>query len=176
MNGLRLLLVAVAMGLTSVAAAQGWTPQRHVELIAPNAPGGAMDSTARIVQRLWQEKKLLPVSSAVANRSGGEHALAYTYLSQRTGDAHFLSLASPVLLANHLAGRLSVTYTDVTPIATIMTEAYVFVVRADSPFRSGRDFVDALKARNVFRARPYSRMPPTHASTWRRNMRKRKTS
>jgi putative tricarboxylic transport membrane protein len=147
MNRLRLLALAMTMGLTPVAAAQGWTPQRHVELIAPNAPGGAMDSTARIVQRLWQEKKLLPVSSAVVNRSGGEHALAYTYLSQRTGDAHFLSLASPVLLANHLAGRLSVTYTDVTPIATIMTEAYVFVVRADSPFKSGRDFVDALKAR-----------------------------
>ena len=139
--------VAAAIGLTSVAAAQPWTPQRHVELIAPNAPGGAMDSTARIVQRLWQEMKLLPVSSAVVNRSGGEHALAYTYLSQRTGDPHFLSLASPVLLGNHLAGRLSVTYTDVTPIATIMTEAYVFVVRTDSPFKSGKDMVEALKAR-----------------------------
>lgn len=147
MNGLRLLALTMAMGLTPVAAAQGWTPQRHVELIAPNAPGGAMDSTARIVQRLWQELKLLPVSSSVVNRSGGEHALAYTYLSQRTGDPHFLSLASPVLLGNHLAGRLSVTYTDVTPIATIMTEAYVFAVRADSPFKSGRELVEALKAR-----------------------------
>ena len=143
---LRLLTTVVSIGFASVVTAQPWAPQRHVELIAPNAPGGAMDSTARIVQRLWQEMKLLPVSSSVANRSGGEHALAYTYLSQRTGDAHFLSLASPVLLANHLAGRLSVTYTDVTPIATIMTEAYVFAVRADSPFRSGRDFVEALKA------------------------------
>ena len=147
--GLRLLApaLATALALTSSAAAQGWVPQRHVELIAPNAPGGAMDSTARIVQRLWQEMKLLPVSSAVVNRSGGEHALAYTYLSQRTGDPHFLSLASPVLLGNHLAGRLSVTYTDVTPIATIMTEAYVFVVRTDSPFKSGKDMVEALKAR-----------------------------
>lgn len=139
--------IVAATGLTSVAVAQPWTPQRHVELIAPNAPGGAMDSTARIVQRLWQEMKLLPVSSAVVNRAGGEHALAYTYLSQRTGDPHFLSLASPVLLNNHLAGRLPVTYTDVTPIATIMTEAYLFVVRADSPFKSGKDMVDAVKAR-----------------------------
>jgi putative tricarboxylic transport membrane protein len=139
--------VVAAIGLTPVAAAQAWTPQRHVELIAPNAPGGAMDSTARIVQRLWQEMKLLPVSSAVVNRAGGEHALAYTYLSQRTGDPHFLSLASPVLLNNHLAGRLPLTYTDVTPVATVMTEGYIFVVRADSPFKTGKDFVDAVKAR-----------------------------
>jgi putative tricarboxylic transport membrane protein len=142
-----IVVVGAALGLTPVAMAQAWTPQRHVELIAPNAPGGAMDSTARIVQRLWQEMKLLPVSSAVVNRSGGEHALAYTYLSQRTGDPHFLSLASPVLLNNHLAGRLPLTYTDVTPIATVMTEGYIFVVRADSPFKNGKEFVDAVKAR-----------------------------
>ena len=139
--------LVAALAIPFAAAAQGWTPQRHVELIAPNAPGGAMDSTARVVQRLWQEMKLLPVSSAVANRSGGEHALAYTYLSQRSGDPHYLSLASPVLLGNHLAGRLAVTYTDLTPIATVMTEAYVVVVRADSPLKSGRDLVEALKAR-----------------------------
>lgn len=140
-------LAACAIAMAAAASAQEWAPQRHVELIAPNAPGGAMDSTARIVQRQWQDRKLLPVPSAVVNRSGGEHALAYTYLSQRTGDPHFLSLASPVLLANHLAGRLPVTYTDLTPIATIMTEAYIVVVRADSPLKSGRDFVNALKAR-----------------------------
>lgn len=142
------MLVAVAVaGSLPGAAAQGWTPQRNVELVAPNAPGGAMDSTARIVQRAWQDLKLLPVASAVVNRSGGEHALAYTHLSQRTGDPHVLSLASPVLLGNHLAGRLTVTYTDLTPIATIMTEPYIFVVRADSPIKTGKDMVDAMKAR-----------------------------
>ena len=63
MSGLRLpaivVTLAVALGLTPVAAAQAWVPQRHVELIAPNAPGGAMDSTARIVQRLWQAKNVM---------------------------------------------------------------------------------------------------------------------
>ena len=58
MTGLRLLAATAAMAFAFVASAQSWTPQRHVELIAPNAPGGAMDSTARIVQRLWQELKL----------------------------------------------------------------------------------------------------------------------
>ena len=142
------LFAAFALFVAAVGAhAQGWTPTRHVELIAPNAPGGAMDSTARIVQRRWQEMRILPVTSAVVNRSGSEHALAYTHLAQRKGDPHVLSLASPVLLSNHLAGRLPVTYTDLTPIATIMTEAYVVVVRADSPLKSGKDLADALKTK-----------------------------
>ena len=151
----RLLVVLSAIGYISTVAAQpastgsgqAWIPQRHVELIAPNAPSGAMDVTARLVQRLWQEMKLVPVSSGVVNRSGGEHALAYTYLSQRTGDPHFLSLASPVLLSNHIAGRLALTYTDVTPIATVMTEGYLFLVRADSPLKTGKNLIEALKAK-----------------------------
>ncbi len=147
MAGWRLLAAVVTMGFAYVAGAQGWVPQRHVELIAPNAPSGAMDVTARLVHRLWQDMKLLPVSSGVVNRSGGEHALAYTYLSQRSGDPHVLSLASPVLLSNHIAGRLTVTYSDLTPIATVMTEGYAFLVRADSPLKNGKDLIDALKAK-----------------------------
>lgn len=137
---LMLWLVAASGGYLP-AAAQNWTPQRNVELIVPNAPGGSLDASARLIQQLWQ----LPVSSSVVNRAGGEHAIAYTYLSQRGGDPHLLSLASPVLLSNHLTGRAQVTYTDVTPIATLITEYYLFVVRADSPLKNGRDMIEALK-------------------------------
>lgn len=143
-NALRVFGVfclAAGFALPQPASAQAWAPQRNVELIAPNAPGGSLDANARLIQQLWQ----IPVSSTVVNRVGGEHAVAYGFLSQRTGDAHFLSLASPVLLSNHISGRMQVTYTDLTPVATLITEYYLFVVRADSPLKSGRDMVDALK-------------------------------
>lgn len=135
------LWLAAAIGLCAPAAAQSWTPQRNVELIVPNAAGGSLDASARLIQHLWQ----LPVSSTVVNRAGGEHAIAYTFLSQRSGDAHFLSVASPVLLSNHISGRMQVTYTDLTPIATLITEYYLFVVRADSPLKTGKDMIDALR-------------------------------
>ena len=147
MNCLLRLLGAAVMMAAGCAAAQGWVPQRHVELIVPNAPGGALDITGRAIHRVWQEMKLLPVTSTVVNRAGGEHAVAYTFLSQKPGDPHFVSLASPVLLANHIAGRLTVTHSDFTPLATVMTEAYLFFVRAESPLKSGRDFVEAMKAK-----------------------------
>ena len=136
-----LLALAGAIGPCAPAAAQASSPQRNVELIVPNAPGGSLDASARLIQQLWQ----IQVSSTVVNRAGGEHAIAYTYLSQRAGDPHFLSMASPVLLSNHLSGRAQVTYTDVTPVATLITEYYLFVVRADSPLKSGCDMIKALK-------------------------------
>ena len=129
------------------AAAQAWVPQRHVEVTIPNAQGSSMDIAARTVHRLWQELKLVPVSSALVNRQGGEQAVAYAYLMTRAGDAHFLSFANPSLLSNHIAGRSTFTYTDFTPIAFLMTDDYIFAVRADHPLKNGREMVEAIRKR-----------------------------
>lgn len=145
----RLPLLWLAAGLVPphTAAAQGWVPQRHVELTVPNAQGSSLDITARTVHRLWHELKLVPVNSTIVNRQGGEQAVAYAYLSQRTGDPHFLSFANPSLLSNHIAGRSTITYTDFTPIAFLMTDDYIFAVRADHPLQTGKDMVEAVKKR-----------------------------
>lgn len=133
--------------LPSAAAGQGWVPQRHVEVTIPNAQGSSMDIAARTVHRLWQELKLVPVSSALVNRQGGEQAVAYAYLLTRAGDAHYLAFANPSLLNNHIAGRSTFTYTDFTPIAFLMTDDYIFAVRADHPLKTGRDMVEAVRQR-----------------------------
>ncbi|MGZ8156573.1 MAG: tripartite tricarboxylate transporter substrate binding protein, partial [Burkholderiales bacterium] len=126
-------------------AAQGWAPDRHVELTVPGGAGGSLDNTARTVQRLWQELKLVPVSSAVMNRAGGGHAIGYQYVRQRTGDPHHLGLSTSMLLSAHIAGYLPLTYTDVTPIGFLVTEYVAFAVHPDSPIKTGRDLVEALK-------------------------------
>jgi putative tricarboxylic transport membrane protein len=127
------------------ALAQAWSPQRNVELIVPAAAGGSLDITGRTVQRIWEELKLLPTSSTVTNRSGGGHAVAYNFLGQRSGDPHVLSITSSTLLTNHINGHLPVTYTDFTPLAILLTEHIAFAVRADSPIKTGKDLIEALK-------------------------------
>ena len=129
----------------SPAQAQGWKPERNVELIVPAGAGGSLDLTGRTVQRIWDDLKLLPVSSIIANRSGGAHAVAYNFLNQRAGDPHFLSITSSTILTNHINGRLQLTYTDFTPLAVLLTEHIAFVVRADSPLKTGKDMIEALR-------------------------------
>jgi len=146
-NGLSALLTltAAAVLLAPQAQAQGWKPERNVELIVPAAAAGSLDLTGRTVHKIWDELKLLPVSSTVSNRSGGGHAVAYNYLSQRAGDPHYLSITSSTILTNHINGNLKLTYTDFTPLAVLLTEHIAFVVRADSPLKSGKDLVEALR-------------------------------
>jgi putative tricarboxylic transport membrane protein len=127
------------------AAAQGWKPERNVELIVPASAGGSLDTTGRTVQRLWEELKLLPVSSTVANRSGGGHAVAYNFLNQRAGDPHYMSITSSTLHTSNINGRTPLSYRDFTPLTVLLTEYIAFAVRADSPIKSGKDLIEALR-------------------------------
>lgn len=140
-------LAGAAFGvlLPDDAGAQGWSPQRNVELIVPASAGGSLDATGRTVHRIWEDSKLLPVSSTVSNRAGGGHAVAYTFLNQRSGDPHFLSITSSTLLTSHINGRIQLTYSDFTPLAVLLTEYIAFAVRADSPIKSGKDLIETLR-------------------------------
>ena len=138
-------LIATILLAAANTWAQGWKPERNVELVIPTSPGGSNDIAGRTIHKLWSELKLLPVPSSVVNRSGGEHIVAYTYIQQRTGDAHHIGLMSTPMLVNPIEGRTQLTHEDVTPIAYLITEPMVAVVRADSPIRTGRDLVEALK-------------------------------
>jgi len=138
-------LSVMLMGLLAgTAPAQGWKPERNVELTIPTSPGGSNDIAGRLVHKLWTELKLLPVQSTVVNRSGGEHIVAYTYISQRTGDPYSIGLMSTPMLVNPIQGRTQLTHNDVQPIAYLITEPMVAVVRADSPLKTGKDLVEAL--------------------------------
>jgi putative tricarboxylic transport membrane protein len=139
------LVAATALVLPHPAWGQDWVPQRHVELIVPAPAGGSLDATGRMVHRIWQELKLVPSTSAIVNRGGGGHAVAYTFLNQQAGDPHYLSITSPTLLTSHINGRIPLTYTDFTPLATLVTEYIGFAVRSESPLQTGKDLVEALR-------------------------------
>jgi putative tricarboxylic transport membrane protein len=142
-------IVVLAIGTVVLAVdeprAQTWKPERNVELTIPTTPGGSNDIAGRLVHKLWTELKLLPVSSSVANRSGGEHIVAYSYIAQRTGDPYAIGIMSTPMLVNPIEGRTQLTHNDLTPIAYVITEPMIALVRADSPIKTGKDLLDMLK-------------------------------
>jgi putative tricarboxylic transport membrane protein len=123
----------------------GWSPQRNVEIVVGSAPGGSNDRTARQVERILTEHKLVNVALTVVNRSGGGGNLAYTYVNQRAGDAHYLLVGTPALLTNHITGMGSLYYGDFTPIASLFNDYTVFALNAGSPMTAGKDLIARLK-------------------------------
>jgi len=131
--------------LAAPAQAQSWQPEKPVEIVVPTTPGGGMDRTARLLQKVIQEEKLAPVPVTVVNKPGGGGALSLAYLNQHAGDGHFIAINSPNIIANDLNGRGTVKYRDVTPVANLFSEYTVVAVRADSPLKRGQDFIDRLR-------------------------------
>ena len=144
MKHLNLLFTAVLLA-AGTAAAQGWTPQRNVEIVVGSAPGGSNDKTARAVERALTGQKLVPTSITVVNRPGGGSSIAFTYVSQRAGDPHTLLVGTTALLTNHITGRSKIHHSDFTPIASLFNDYVVFAVNADSSIKDGKDLIARLK-------------------------------
>jgi putative tricarboxylic transport membrane protein len=138
-------MIVSALFCAGAAHAQGWSPQRNVEMLVGFVPGGGVDRTARTVERTLLANKLVNSGISVINKPGGGTSIAYNYLSQRPGDGHSLMFFGQGLLTNHLMGSSPLTYTDFTLIAALFNEFTVFAVNAASPIRTGKDLVDRLK-------------------------------
>jgi putative tricarboxylic transport membrane protein len=140
-------LIGLALaGASAVCAAQGaWSPQKNVEIVVGSAPGGSNDKTGRQVERILNEKKLVSVPMSVVNKPGGGSNLAFNYVNQHPGDAHFLLVGTTALLSNHIVGLSKISYQDFTPIASLFNDYVVFAVNADSPIKTGKDLAARLK-------------------------------
>lgn len=138
-------LAFALLSLASTVHAASWQPERNVELIVGTAPGGGSDSTARLIQRLFQDKKLIERPAVVSNKPGGGGAMAAAFMTQNAGSAHHLLVVSPTLLTNFILGKTAVNHTHLTPLAQIGTEYVTFAVPAGSPLKTGKDLAARLQ-------------------------------
>jgi len=145
---LRLVALIVFAGLctTSLSFAQGYKPTRPVEAIVHTGPGGGSDVLARAVAVMIEKENLLPVRLQVVNKPGGNGAVAAAYLAEKKGDQNTIGFFTGVWLTNPLMSvEAKVSLRDLTPIARLLLEPAVIAVKADAPYKTLADFIDAAK-------------------------------
>jgi putative tricarboxylic transport membrane protein len=142
------VLGGAALALTTAIGcyAQGWRPERTVEIVLPSAAGSSLDGTARMLGRIMVENKIVDVPVVVMNKPGGGGSISTTYLDQRAGDPHYIYLSAMSLLNNHILGRSKTNWDSYTPLAMIFSENMTMVVQPESPLKSGQDVMKKLKA------------------------------
>jgi putative tricarboxylic transport membrane protein len=91
------LFGATLLGLATAAQPQAWSPQKSVEIVVANSPGGSNDRTARQVESFLTKLRLVTVPLTVVNKPGGGGAIAYEYVNQHAGDPHYLLIGTPAL-------------------------------------------------------------------------------
>jgi putative tricarboxylic transport membrane protein len=140
-----LIALAAALAAGGAQAQSEWKPDRPVELIATNAPGGGSDRILRIMIKVLQERRYVPTPVAVVNKPGGGGSVAYNYLNQHAGNGHYLVMGSRSLLTNHIAGH-GPSYTEMTPVVRLFDEYIAVTVKPVSPIKSGNDLIRFMRS------------------------------
>lgn len=143
------LSIAAALAMVLGAAfawGQEFKPSRQIEAVVHTGPGGGSDIFARAIAEMLQKEKLINQRMQVVNKSGGGSAVAMSYLAEKKGETHSIGFFTGVWITNPLTtAEATVTVKDLTPIARLVLEPAVVAVKADSPYKDMKDFIEAAK-------------------------------
>jgi putative tricarboxylic transport membrane protein len=123
-------------------AAHGAEP----ECLVPSKPGGAMDLTCKLAQKALRDKPGAP-KLRLSYLPGGIGAVAWhTLVSQRRSEPDTLVAFSGGSLLNLAQGKFGkASADDVRWVAALGADYGMIAVRADSPYRTLGDLVEALR-------------------------------
>src|SRR5436309_7335250 len=143
-------ILGLAVVLLTAAASQAWAqdyPSKPVHVIISFTPGSSTDIVGRIVMQrvseIWGQPAVLE------NRSGAGGSIGSNVVAKAAPDGYTLLINSnahsvnPAIYAK-LPYETTKDFVDVAPLAI---QPNVFVVTAESPYKSLADFINAAKAK-----------------------------
>lgn len=127
-----------AFPLSALAAA-------NIKMMIPANPGGGWDTTGRALG-----KALVDAGAAATvifdNKGGAAGALGLAqFVNSSKGDANALMVMGAVMLGGQITSKPAVNLSQATPIARLTSEYNVFVLPANSPFKTMADVIAQLK-------------------------------
>jgi tripartite-type tricarboxylate transporter receptor subunit TctC len=144
------ILLVLLLSIITGAFAQEKYPDRPITIVAPFPPGGVADLTARPVAAAMEKVLKNPV--VVVNKTGAAGAVGMSFVANSKPDGYNLLMAlssiSIIPEADKLFDRQpAYTMDQLIPIALISADPTVFVVNAERPWKSVKEFVDDAKKR-----------------------------
>ncbi len=137
--------LGAAAALATPALAQGSRfPERPVELVVGFAAGGGTDLTIRTFARFLEPRLGGPV--VVINRLGAGGEVMMASIARARPDGHTLgAVTMPGLLTIPIERAAQFKLEDFAGLGLVATDPSAMTVRADSPWRTVGDLVEAAK-------------------------------
>ena len=125
-------------------SASGFPDTGRLQIIAPAAPGGGWDRTARSLQKAIEDSDLVKNTQVInIEGAGGTIGLARFVADD---DPKQLLVMGAVMVGAIAVNQSQITLEDAVPVARITGEYHVLVVPKDSEFKTLADFTEAFRA------------------------------
>jgi tripartite-type tricarboxylate transporter receptor subunit TctC len=135
----------VLAGLCCAALAHAWEPTKPVELVVPFSAGGASDQMARSIQGIITKYKLMKQPLIVTNKAGASGAEGLLDMQASEGDPNKIIVASSSIYTTPLATGLPFSWHDLTPVAMVAQDAFVFWTNAEAGYKTPAEYLAAVK-------------------------------
>ena len=130
----------------SVSSASAWEPTHPIEIIVPAGTGGGADQMARTMQGIITKHSLSKQPVVVVNKAGGAGGEGFLDVKNAKGNDHKLIITLSNLFTTPLATGIPFNWKDMTPVAMMALDEFVLWVNAEKPYKTVKDYVDAIKA------------------------------
>jgi putative tricarboxylic transport membrane protein len=154
-----ILVAALAAWASSVAPTFAQTPASpagrsrpapafdQLRIIAPAAPGGGWDQTARVMQIALQQAGIVR-TAPVENIPGAAGTIGLArFIGAERGNGDAVLVSGLIMLGGIVTNQSPVSLADATPLARLTGEYEAIVVPAASPYRSLQELLTAFKER-----------------------------
>jgi putative tricarboxylic transport membrane protein len=138
---LKSLTALAATGALPLAAHAG----ANLKMMIPANPGGGWDTTGRALGKAMVDAKMADTVQ-YENKGGAAGVIGMAqFFNSSKGDANAMMVMGAVMLGGIITGKPAIGLDKITPIARLTIEYNVFVVPADSPFKTMKDVVTQMQ-------------------------------
>jgi len=117
----------------------------NLKMMIPANPGGGWDTTGRALGKALLDGKLADTVT-FENKGGAAGALGLAqFVAGSKGDGNAIMVMGAVMLGGLITGKPPVNLSTATPLARLTSEYNVFVLPANSPFKTMKDVIEQFK-------------------------------
>lgn len=141
-------IIALVLGILSpfiitFQAFSGPYPEKPIEFVVHQAPGGGSDIYTRAIVDMLGREKIVTVPMPILNKGGGSGAVAVEYVAQRKGDPYSIFATTTTVYAAMI--RRNVSLDEFTPLCRLIIDPNIFIVKGDSHYKDVREVITAAK-------------------------------
>jgi tripartite-type tricarboxylate transporter receptor subunit TctC len=134
--------VAIAAAL-GCGDAGGPYPSREIKLVVQASPGGTSDTVSRVMASLAEGELGVPI--VCENKPGASGALAFSYVVRQPPNGYTIGHAPVEIAMVRTLGYADVGPQQTSLICMVSKTPPALVVRADAPWKTLADYVEAAK-------------------------------
>lgn len=122
-------------------------PSKDISVVCPYSAGGTTDLCIRgLIEAVPDDAKPSGVNITVSNVTGGGGLVGTTQFKNADADGYTLGIVNCDLVLNKVNGNTDISYDEFTPVACLMNQPNLLLVKADAPYDTFEEFVDYAKA------------------------------